>query len=195
MTMAATEALEFSCRVARSDDERATYFALRKSIFCAEQGLFASDDRDDRDTVAHPIVCVAESHGVSVEEARVVGVVRIWEEAPGDWWGGRLGVDPDFRTAAVVGRRLVQHAVGTARAWGAWRFRATVQNANVSFFRRLRWHSIDAIDILGRPHDLMQADLDRYAPTNEPRPKHGSPPPSPSALPSSFGRVAGCDAA
>jgi putative N-acetyltransferase (TIGR04045 family) len=167
VTAQVADRLVFSCRVARTDNQRAAYFGLRKSIFCAEQGLFASDDRDDRDAIAYPIVCVAESPGVLVDDAPVVGVVRIWEEGPGDWWGGRLGVDPRFRTAAVVGRRLVQHAVGTARAWGAWRFRATVQSANVSFFRRLRWHSVEAIEILGRPHDLMRADLDRYPPTDE----------------------------
>ena len=162
----------FSCRIVRAAPERTAYFALRKSIFCAEQGLFSTDDRDDWDDVAHAIVCVATPASVPApaEDAPVVGVVRIWEEAPGDWWGGRLGVDPRYRTAAVVGRRLVQHAVGTARAWGAWRFRATVQQANVPFFRRLRWDCLEEVQVLGRSHQLMEAALDRYVPTTEPRP-------------------------
>ncbi|HVZ73472.1 MAG TPA: MSMEG_0567/Sll0786 family nitrogen starvation N-acetyltransferase [Polyangia bacterium] len=150
----------FTCRLARDAGERAGYFALRRAIFCDEQGLFAGDDRDAQDDVAHPIVCLHD-------EARVVGVVRIWESAPGDWWGGRLGVDAEFRAAAVVGRRLVKTAVGTAVARGAWRFRATVQRANVAFFRRLRWRTVEEIELLGRPHHLMEADLAAYAPVLE----------------------------
>jgi putative N-acetyltransferase (TIGR04045 family) len=156
----------FACRLARSAREQAAYFALRRSIFCVEQGLFAGDDRDEWDQVATPIVCL---HGPD-REAPVVGVVRIWESSPGDWWGGRLGVDAQFRTAATVGRRLVQTAVGTARAWGAWRFRATVQRANVPFFRRLRWRSLEEIELHQQPHHLMEADLSWYLPTAEARP-------------------------
>jgi putative N-acetyltransferase (TIGR04045 family) len=158
----------FSCRIVRDARERDDYFALRRSIFCAEQGLFADDDRDAQDDDAHAIVCL---HG----GARVVGVVRIWETAPGDWWGGRLGVDAEFRTAATVGRRLVQTAVGTARAWGAWRFRATVQRANVPFFRRLRWRSVEELELLGQPHNLMEAELDWYPPMKEKRPRATRP--------------------
>ncbi len=153
----------FECRLARGPDERRAYFGLRRSIFCLEQRLFAGDDRDECDDDAYPIVCLHE-------RARVVGVVRIWETAPGQWWGGRLGVDRDFRTAAVVGRRLIQTAVGTARAWGADCFRATVQRPNVAFFRKLRWRTLEELEILGQPHHLMEADLPWYAPTAEPRP-------------------------
>jgi putative N-acetyltransferase (TIGR04045 family) len=154
---------EFVCRLARTGSERREYFALRREIFCLEQGLFSADDRDEHDDGAHPIVCL---HG----DGRVVGVVRIWETAPGDWWGGRLGVAADFRTAAVVGRKLIQTAVGTANAWGATRFRATVQRPNVAFFRRLRWQTLEELELRGQPHHLMQADLSWYAPTSEVRP-------------------------
>jgi putative N-acetyltransferase (TIGR04045 family) len=159
--------VELACRIARTGRERRDYFALRRSIFCVEQGLFVASDRDDNDDVAYPIVCLTEA---AAAEPRVVGVVRIWETAPGDWWGGRLGVDAQFRTVNAVGRRLVQTAVGTARAWGAWRFRATVQRANVPFFRRLRWQTREEIDLLGQPHHLMEADISWYAPTTEARP-------------------------
>jgi putative N-acetyltransferase (TIGR04045 family) len=167
----------FVCRVARGDAERAGYFALRRAIFCDEQGLFRGDDADDCDRTAVPIVCLATAAagaaGAGADTdlgARVVGVVRIWEEAPGDFWGGRLGVDAAHRTVGAVGRWLVQAAVGTARAWGAVRFRATVQEANVAFFRRLRWSTLERIELFGRPHHLMEADLARYAPIHEPRP-------------------------
>jgi len=152
----------FTCRVARAAAEQAAYYGLRRAIFCDEQRLFTASDRDDADTHAVPIVCLAG--------ARVVGVVRIWEEAPGDWWGGRLGVDADFRTVGAIGRWLIQTAVGTARAWGAWRFRATVQRPNVPLFRRLHWQTRQELEILGQPHHLMEADLTRYTPTAEARP-------------------------
>jgi len=152
----------FTCRVARGAAERDGYFALRRAIFCNEQRLFEGTDRDGVDGRAIPIVCMAGP--------RVVGVVRIWEEAPGDWWGGRLGVDAEFRTVGAIGRWLIQTAVGTARAWGGWRFRATVQRPNVPLFRRLHWRTREELELLGQPHHLMEADLERYAPTSEPRP-------------------------
>jgi len=180
------EGLRFWCRLAATDAERDAYFALRREIFCAEQGLFAQDDRDDCDHGAYPIICLAQG---PTGEARVVGVVRLWEEAPGDWWGGRLGVQAQFRTVGVVGRRLVQTAVGTARAWGAVRFRATVQRANVPFFRRLRWRSLAEMDLLGQPHHLMEADLQAYEPTTERRPERRT------VVATAVGSAAGRDAA
>jgi len=161
----------FTCRVARTDREREAYFALRRAIFCDEQRLFSPHDRDAVDEHAIPIVCLVSQAG---SPPRVVGVVRIWEEATGDWWGGRLGVEPEFRTVGAVGRWLIQTAVGTARAWGAWRFRATVQRPNVTFFRRLHWQSRGELELLGQPHHLMEANLERYPLTTEVRP---SPPP------------------
>ncbi|HTB60390.1 MAG TPA: MSMEG_0567/Sll0786 family nitrogen starvation N-acetyltransferase [Polyangia bacterium] len=158
-----------TCRLARGDGERAGYFALRRSIFCDEQGLFQGDDRDPLDADAFPIVCL-----LGDEVPRVVGVVRIWEETPGDWWGGRLGVDIAHRTAGAIGRRLIRTAVGTARAWGAWRFRATVQQANVPFFRRLRWRSLEELTLFEQPHHLMEADLAAYPPVVETPPDGGT---------------------
>jgi putative N-acetyltransferase (TIGR04045 family) len=156
----------FTCRVARTAPERAAYYALRRAIFCDEQQLFIGSDRDEADAHAVPIVCLSGT--------RVVGVVRIWEQAPGDWWGGRLGVDTDYRTVGAIGRWLIQTAVGTARAWGAWRFRATVQRPNVPLFRRLHWQTREELEILGQPHHLMEADLNRYTPTAEIRPATAS---------------------
>ena len=165
-TAATTTPRQFDCRIARPETERAAYFELRRAIFCAEQNLFVGDDRDPWDDRAYPIVCVPREPGGG---NRVVGVVRIWEESPGEWWGGRLGVERTFRSEGVIGRRLVQTAVGIARAWGATRFRATVQQANVAFFRRLRWRSLEEMELLCQPHHLMEAGLDGYALVNEAR--------------------------
>ncbi len=127
--------------------------------------MFVGSDRDEVDATAYPIVCLAGDV--------VVGVVRIWEDAPGSWWGGRLGVRHDHRTVGTVGRSLVQTAVGTARAWGARRFRATVQFPNVAFFRRLRWRSLSEQVLHGLVHHLMEAELHHYPPTAAPRPAGG----------------------
>ena len=153
----------YTCRLARDEVERAAYFRLRRAIFCEEQRLFAGSDRDAIDDAAFPIVCVTSSGGV-------VGVVRIWEDASGCWWGGRLGVHGDFRTVGAIGRWLVLTAVGTARAWGARQFRAVVQRPNVPFFRRLHWRSLEEVELVGQLHHLMEADVERYAPTAEVRP-------------------------
>lgn len=160
------EASAFVCRVARTEAELDGYFALRRAIFCEEQGLFSGSDRDEIDDGAVPIVCVTTTPGA----AQVLGVVRVWEEAPGDYWGGRLGVAREHRTVGAIGKWLIQAAVGSARAWGAWRFRAKVQRPNVPLFRRLHWASLGELTILGTPHHLMQADLSRYVPTSETRP-------------------------
>jgi putative N-acetyltransferase (TIGR04045 family) len=154
----------FTTRRAGSAAELAAYFALRRQIFCAEQGVFSGDDRDSWDDNAHAIVCLDD------REQRVVGVVRIWEDGADHWWGGRLGVHPDFRAAGGIGRALVLTAVGTARAWGAQQFRATVQRPNVAFFRRLHWQTLETLELFGQPHHLMQADLDRYPPLPQERP-------------------------
>jgi putative N-acetyltransferase (TIGR04045 family) len=159
-----TAEADYSCRLARTDAELAGYFALRRQIFCDEQGVFAGDDRDAIDAGAFGIVCLGPGE-------RVVGVVRIWEESPGVWWGGRLGVHPDFRALAALGRSLVRTAVGTARAWGARQFRATVQRPNVAFFRRLHWRSLAEQELFGQPHHLMEADLERYTPIPQTRPE------------------------
>lgn len=191
-TVLAAGARRFQTRVARTERERADYFALRRAIFCDEQRLFAGDDRDACDGAAIPIVCVADGVG---PHARVVGVVRIWEQSPGDWWGGRLGVDPAYRTVGAVGRWLVQTAVGSARAWGAHRFRATVQRANVAFFRRLRWQTREELELFGQAHHLMEADLACFAPTAEVRPAGPclTMAPSSPAAPATSEQLGACD--
>ncbi len=159
----------YGFELALSQQEQADYFRLRKEIFCDEQGLFDQHDRDTLDETAYPIVAIAQQP--DVQPARqIVGVVRIYEEEPRLWYGGRLGVHPDFRRVGRIGKGLIQKAVTTANTWGCDRFLATVQLQNVRFFSRLHWHSLEEIEILGRPHHLMEADLAFYPPTDQPRP-------------------------
>ncbi|MEO0755608.1 MAG: MSMEG_0567/Sll0786 family nitrogen starvation N-acetyltransferase [Cyanobacteria bacterium J06648_16] len=157
----------YSFKLALSPAEVADYFGLRKEIFCDEQGLFEHHDRDNLDETAYPIVAIAHT---PQQPDQVVGVVRIYETQPRQWYGGRLGVHPDFRRAGRIGKGLIQKAVTTAHTWGCDRFLATVQLQNVRFFTRLHWHSLEETEILGRPHHLMEADLAFYPPTEQPRP-------------------------
>jgi putative N-acetyltransferase (TIGR04045 family) len=150
---------QFGIKLATEPWERAAHFRLRRAVFCREQGIFENDDRDATDEVATPIVAVDYVMGMS---HRVVGTVRIHETTPGVWQGSRLAIDAAHRTVYGLGSGLVYRAVGTARARGCAEFLATVQRANVPFFRRLAWEELEAIDLYGRPHALMRADLAAY---------------------------------
>jgi putative N-acetyltransferase (TIGR04045 family) len=135
------------------------YRALRRRIFCDEQRLFASDDWDEADARAIPMVAVTRVAGMPDE---VVGVVRIWEDAARSWWGGRLGTHPDHRRNGTIGPGLVRLAVTTACRRGCDVFRATVRRPNIRLFERLAWTVVREVEVCGQPHALMEADLARY---------------------------------
>ncbi len=153
----------------------AEYWQLRSAIFCQEQHLFEDCDRDEKDAIAYPIAALSHDarlvSGVPGGVASgVVGVVRILEESPRVWYGGRLGVHPDCRRHNQIGKGLIWKAVTTAHGWGCDRFLATVQIQNVRFFERLHWQSLNELEIRGVSHHLMEADLSYYAPALERRP-------------------------
>jgi len=135
------------------------YFQLRREIFAVEQGLFAESDRDVFDDRARPIVAQGEIAGMP---DRVVGVVRIYQEGTDTWFGGRLGVARAYRRVGAVGTALITEAVSTAHGWGCKRFLATVQEANTRYFEHHHFRRLQALSLLGRPHFLMQADLEHY---------------------------------
>ena len=153
----------------------AEYWQLRSAIFCQEQHLFEDCDRDEKDAIAYPIAALGHdarlASGVPGGVAScVVGVVRILEESPRVWYGGRLGVHPECRRHNQFGKGLIWKAVTTAHGWGCDRFLATVQIQNVRFFERLHWQSLKELEIRGVSHHLMEADLSYYAPALERRP-------------------------
>ncbi|MDQ0511198.1 MSMEG_0567/Sll0786 family nitrogen starvation N-acetyltransferase [Ancylobacter amanitiformis] len=154
-------AADFQVKFATATWERRCAAALRRQVFCEEQGLFGSDDRDALDDVAIPIVALSLL-GVMADD--VVGTVRIHESAPGIWWGSRLAVAAPYRKVGALGAALIRLAVSSAHARGATSFFAHVQSQNALLFRRLHWNLIEETERHGRPHALMQADLAFYPP-------------------------------
>jgi putative N-acetyltransferase (TIGR04045 family) len=158
-TVAPFRSRDVGFKLALEDWELSAYHGLRRRIFCEEQRLFVGDDRDAIDDRALPIVAVSRLAGIPDD---VVGVVRVWQETSGCWWGGRLGTHPDHRRNGTIGPGLVRLAVRTACRRGCTRFRATVQTPNVGLFERLRWRVVGEARVCGLPHALMEADLDHY---------------------------------
>jgi putative N-acetyltransferase (TIGR04045 family) len=152
---------EFQIKFAVEPWERRAAAALRRAVFCAEQGLFDGDDRDAIDAVAIPLVAVSF---VGVAADAVVGTVRIHEAEAGLWWGSRLAVAQDCRGVGALGAGLVRLAVASAHARGCRRFLAHVQAQNALLFTRLHWRTLEQRELHGRPHHLMEADLDFYPP-------------------------------
>lgn len=148
--------------IATRNWQRSAAAQLRRDVFCTEQGIFTGDDRDDIDPLATPIVAVARMLG---DDDHVIGTVRIH---PGDsideWWGSRLAVARAYRRQAGLGTSLIRLAVSTAHARGCTRFLAHVQSANVLLFQRLHWQSLGEMELHGKSHHLMEADLAHYPP-------------------------------
>lgn len=159
----------YQFKLATAPQEVQAYFALRRSIFVEEQGVFAGNDDDEFDAIAYHIIATHSPLPIP-HSPTIIGVVRIYETEPGLWYGGRLGVHPDYRRVGQIGKGLIHKAVTTANTWGCQRFLAMVQLQNVRFFRRLHWASLQEITICDRPHHLMEADLVHYPPGTEVRP-------------------------
>ncbi len=182
-------------KLATLPPEVAAHFELRHSIFVTEQGLFQDSDVDELDAISYPIIALKKlsptphelpnpnpepwaihrvvptpNSELRTPNSPVLGIVRIYEPEPGLWYGGRLGVHPDYRRAGSIGKGLIYKAVTTANTWGCERFLATVQLPNVRFFQRLHWYSLQELTICDRPHHLMEADLNHYPPGTELRP-------------------------
>jgi putative N-acetyltransferase (TIGR04045 family) len=158
-------ASEYQIKYATAEWERRGAAALRRAVFCGEQGIFQDDDRDAIDDIAIPIVALSL---IGVVADAVVGTVRIHEESEGLWWGSRLAVAADHRRVGALGVSLIRLAVSSAHGRGCGRFLAYVQRQNVELFRGLRWRTLDELQFHGRLHHLMEADLDFYPPFSAP---------------------------
>ena len=157
--------VEFLVREACQDWEVREAMALRRAVFCIEQGIFTGDDRDAIDDQAQLLVAMSCSAGMPEQ---VVGTVRIFEKEPGVWWGSRLAVHPSYRgqghLSANLGATLIRLAVSRAHAQGCHTFLAHVQAQNIPLFRKLHWMTLRELSLHGRPHGEMQADMARYTP-------------------------------
>jgi len=138
--------------------------ALRRAVFCDEQGLFDGDDADAIDARALTLVAIAR---YTDGREKVVGTVRIHEESPRIWYGSRLAVVRQARRHHDVGSGLIRLAVTTAHARGCEEFLAHVQSQNVPLFEKLHWRGIKTLELHGRPHTLMNADLSYYPPNSD----------------------------
>jgi putative N-acetyltransferase (TIGR04045 family) len=146
-----------ACRVAADDDDRRAHFAIRRAVFCLEQGMFGGDDdRDGRDEAEGTL------HAVGVERGVVGGTVRLYPltgDGAGLWQCDRLAVLPAFRHGSLGGS-LVRFAVRTAGERGGERMVAMIQLPNVRFFLGLGWSPDgDAVDFHGRAHQPMAIAL------------------------------------
>ncbi len=156
---------EFLIRQSCQNWETQGAMALRRAVFCIEQGLFEGDDRDNIDE--NCILLVAMSCKAGMPE-QVIGTVRIHESSPGTWWGSRLAVHPSFRSQGHIGVTLIKLAVSRAHALGCTKFMAHVQSQNGDMFKKLNWSELSSLSIHGRAHLEMSADLNAYPPCNDP---------------------------
>ena len=154
--VAEARAAALACRVATDADELALHYAIRRAVFCREQGMFGvGDDRDARDTDP------ATLHAVGGEDGTIGGTVRLYPLDDGGrlWRGDRLAVMPAFRHGSLGGA-LVRFAVRTAGERGGERMVAMIQVPNVRFFLGLGWSlDGDVADFHGRAHQPMAIAL------------------------------------
>jgi putative N-acetyltransferase (TIGR04045 family) len=150
---------EYRIKAVTSAWEREAAYALRRSVFCGEQGIFTHDDRDAIDDQAQLLVACSCVAGDCDE---VVGTVRIHEASPGVWWGSRLAVHAAHRDSGRLGATLIRLAVSWAHAQGAHDFWAHVQQQNIPLFEKLHWRLHEQVLCHGHPHGLMQASLAHY---------------------------------
>jgi putative N-acetyltransferase (TIGR04045 family) len=139
-------------RLARSADELAGHFDVRRQVFVDEQRLFDGTDRDHWDETA--------LHVVAVHEGQVVGAVRLYAlDEAGLWQGDRLAVTRRARLLRAGGP-LVRFAVRTAGELGGHLMIARIQETNVNLFRHLGWDPVgDLVDYRGTPHQRMTIPL------------------------------------
>jgi len=141
------------CHPVRARVEQEKAFEIRKEVFVLEQKFFSDSDLDEND--AKSIHLVAEWNH------QVVGTVRLFPvNNNGHWIGGRLAVRKEYRNTGA-GELLVREAIECVKSRDCTKFTAYIQLENVPFFLRVGWKTIEPVkDYFGRPHQLMEADLE-----------------------------------
>jgi putative N-acetyltransferase (TIGR04045 family) len=143
-----------ACRLVRGTAELGAHLAIRRQIFVEAQGLFAQDDRDERDRMLGTL------HVLGFADGHPAGAVRLYPlDDAGLWKGDRLAVLPADR-AHHVGAMLVRFAVQAAAERGGSRMLAQIQLPNVRFFERLGWRRDGVTAPLhGLEHQPMAIEL------------------------------------
>ena len=108
-TSSGTLAEVLEVRLARTEEEVDAALGLRHRVFCGEQGVSPSADRDGRDREA--------THVVAIEDGHVVGTCRLLFRGHAARLG-RLAVEPALRRRGVGGA-ILSEAARAARAAGA----------------------------------------------------------------------------
>ena len=141
------------CHPVRTKAEQERAFEIRKEVFVLEQKIFSNSDGDENDPES--------IHLVAEWNSQVVGTVRVFPASNnGHWIGGRLAVKKEYRNTGA-GELLVHEAIQCVKSRGCTKFTAHIQLENVSFFSRLGWKTIEPVkDHFGKPHQLMEANLD-----------------------------------
>ena len=154
---------DITYQTASSHWEKQEYFELRRQVFKCEQKLSLDHEKDANDFIATPIVAVANLCGVAQE---VVGGVRVFNVESDTWFGGRLCVKKYYRGRLSIGKTLINEAVTFAKRNGCKRFYANIQQENIAYFQRLFWEPLFTLEVAGKTHMRMEADLSQY-PLNE----------------------------
>lgn len=144
---------DLEVRVARSEDDLAAHFLVRRSVFVEEQRIFEETDRDHWDATA--------IHLVAAKGPLVVGAVRLYPlDEAGLWQGDRLAVLSDERRRLRAGGPLVREAVAEAGRRGGHTMIASIQEANVTFFQHLGWGRVGLLaPYHGLSHQRMAIPL------------------------------------
>ena len=145
---------EFEFKIITGVQDLEEYYKIRRDVFVIEQKIFSETDLDEYDEGAIHIAAIETSNG------KMVGAVRCYNSEGNTWFGGRLSAIRGYRNGRVA-YNLVRFAVKTVKSRGCNKFLAYVQPQNVKFFERLSWNPIgDLITHEGKPHQLMEADLE-----------------------------------
>jgi putative N-acetyltransferase (TIGR04045 family) len=148
-------------KVATSQWEKQEYFELRNKTFTQEQTILTGKEKDTKDFQAIPIIALASNWSIGEE---IAGAVRIYKmpDADNTWYGGRLCVARTYRGYQNIGKALINEAVSRAKDFGCKTFLATVQPQNEKYFQSVHWKTLGSIEVAGKPHVHMEANLDMY---------------------------------
>src|SRR5688500_5677320 len=142
-------------RPARTRRERQAALALRRRVFCDEQGVALALERDGRDDEA--------LHVIALREGAVVGTCRLVFDG-GTAKLGRMAVEPAQRGGGL-GAAILAQAVAQARAAGAQRVALHAQARAVGLYERAGFAAQGArFSEAGIEHVRMDLRLDEEAP-------------------------------